>query len=98
MTNRLNNCEQANVDKIIVTANEQVKDIELLKKMDVYDLLNDKEKEVAFYRVKYPDASLLELSQIISMETGNKITKSGVYHRLNKIKDLAFKLKKKSEN
>ena len=74
------------------------KDIELLKKMDVYDLLNDKEKEVAFYRVKYPDASLLELSQIISMETGNKITKSGVYHRLNKIKDLAFKLKKKSEN
>ena len=58
----------------------------------------DKEKEVAFYRVKYPDASLLELSQIISMETGNKITKSGVYHRLNKIKDLAFKLKKKSEN
>ena len=97
MTNRLNNCEQANVDKIIVTANEQVKDIELLKKMDVYDLLNDKEKEVAFYRVKYPDASLLELSQIISMETGNKITKSGVYHRLNKIKDLALKVKKKSE-
>ena len=98
MTNRLNNCEQANVDKIIETANEQVKDIELLKKMDVYDLLNDKEKEVAFYRVKYPDASLLELSQIISMETGNKITKSGVYHRLNKIKDFAVKLKKKSEN
>ena len=98
MTNRLNNCEQANVDKIIETANEQVKDIELLKKMDVYDLLNDKEKEVASYRIKYPDASLLELSQIISMETGNNITKSGVYHRLNKIRSLALKMKKKSEN
>lgn len=98
MTNRLNNCEQANVDKIIVTANEQVKDIELLKKMDVYDLLNDKEKEVAFYRVKYPDASLLELSQIISMETGNKITKSGVYHRLNKIRQLALKMKEKNKS
>ena len=97
MTNRLNNCEQANVDKIIETANEQVKDIELLKKMDVYDLLNDKEKEVSFYRVKYPDASLLELSQIISMETGNKITKSGVYHRLNKIRNLALKMKERSE-
>ena len=98
MTNRLNNCEQANVDKIIITSNEQVKEIEFLKKMDVYDLLNDKEKEVSEYRLKYPDASLTELSQIISMETGNKITKSGVYHRLNKIRQLAVKMKKKSEN
>ena len=99
MTNRLNNCEQANVDKIIETALEQVKDIELLKEADIYDLLNDKEKEVSEYRVKYPEASLLELSQIISMETGNKITKSGVYHRLNKIRQLAVKVRdKKSEN
>ncbi len=98
MTNRLNNCEQANVDKIIETANDQVKDIEFLKKMDVYDLLSDKEKEVSFYRVKYPEASLVELSEIISVETGNKITKSGVYHRLNKIRQLALKIKEKSEN
>ena len=86
------------LDKIIETANEQVKDIELLKRMDVYDLLNDKEKEVSEYRVKYPDASLLELSQIISMETGNKITKSGVYHRLNKIRQLALKMKEKNKS
>ncbi len=98
MTNRLNNCEQANVDKIIETANEQVKDIELLKEMDVYDLLNDKEKEVSYYRLKYPEASLVELSQIISMETGNKITKSGVYHRLNKIRQLAVKMREKSKS
>lgn len=98
MTNRLNNCEQANVDKIIETANDQVKDIEFLKQMDVYDLLSDKEKEVSFYRVKYPEASLVELSEIISVETGNKITKSGVYHRLNKIRQLALKMKEKSEN
>ena len=31
MTNRLNNCEQANVDKIIATADKQVKDIEVIK-------------------------------------------------------------------
>ena len=98
MTNRLNNCEQANVDKIIETANEQVKDIELLKEMDVYDLLNDKEKEVSYYRLKYPEASLVELSQIISMETGNKITKSGVYHRLNKIRQLSIKMREKSKS
>lgn len=31
MTNRLNNCEQANVDKMIETATKQVQDIELLE-------------------------------------------------------------------
>jgi len=30
MTNRLNNCEQANVERTIATANEQVKDIETI--------------------------------------------------------------------
>lgn len=95
MTNRLNNCEQANVDKIIETSNNQIKDIKLIKEKDVYDLLDDKEKTVCEYRVKYPDASLLELSEIISLETGNKITKSGLYHRFNKIKKIAEKLKEK---
>ena len=31
MTNRLNNCEQANIDKIIETANKQIEDINYLK-------------------------------------------------------------------
>lgn len=93
MTNRLNNCEQANVEKTINAANEQIKDIELLKEKDVYDLLDDKVKEVALYRTKYPDVSLTELSEIISIETGNKITKSGVNHRINKIKELANRIK-----
>ena len=29
MTNRLNNCEQANMDKVFMTANKQINDIEL---------------------------------------------------------------------
>ena len=41
---------------------------------------------------------VIELSEIISVETGNKITKSGVYYRLNKIRQLALKMKEKSEN
>lgn len=98
MTNRLNNCEQANVDRIIETANAQVKDIEFLKKVGVYDLLGLKEQEAAIYRLKYPDASLLELSEIISIETGNKITKSGLYHRFNKIKKMADKIRNKENN
>ena len=94
MTNRLNNCEQANVDKIIETANKQIKDIEIINKVGL-DLLDEKEQIVALYRLKYKDVSLLELSEIISIETGKKITKSGIYHRLKKISNLADKLKEK---
>lgn len=92
MTNRLNNCEQANVDKIISASNEIVKYIQVLRDNDVLDLLDEKEKIVIEYREKYPDSSLQELSEIISLETGNKITKSGLHHRFNKIKQLALKL------
>lgn len=93
MTNRLNNCEQANVDKIIETAIQQIKDIEKIESIGALDLLDEKTKEAAIYRKKYPESSLLELSKIITLETGNSITKSGLYHRFNKIKQMANKIK-----
>jgi len=96
MANRLNNCEQANTDKIIETANEHLKYINILKDKLGVDLLDEKTKEALLYREKYPEASLSELSQIISLETGNKITKSGLNHRFRKIKDLANKIEKSS--
>lgn len=93
MTNRLNNCEQANIDKMILTANNQVEDIELIEKEASLDLLPDKVREVAIYRKKYPEVSLLELSEIITIETGKEITKSGIYHRMKKINELANKIR-----
>ena len=95
LNNRINNCEQANVEKSLASSNKQIKDIEFIKAKDAYDLLDEKVRVVAEYRVKYPDSSLIELSEIISVETGNKITKSCVNHRLRKIKELADKLKEK---
>lgn len=92
MTNRLNNCEQANMDRVIKTALEQVKQIETIISKGGLELLDEKEQLVANYRMKYKDVSLEELSEIISFETNNKITKSGLYHRFKKIKDLANKL------
>lgn len=93
MTNRLNNCEQANVDKIIETAHSQVKDIELIESVEGLDLLDEKTKLVAIYRLKYREASLSELSEIISLETSFSITKSGLHHKFKKIKDLANKIR-----
>lgn len=93
-TNRLNNCEQANTDKIIGAAATQLKNIEILEENLAVELLDDKTKEALEYRKKYPEASLKELSEIISLETNNKITKSGLNHRFRKINELATKLNK----
>ena len=94
MTNRLNNCEQANVDKIIQTAFNQVKDINKIKnEFGNLDILDDKTRVIAEYRLKYPEASLQELSEIIGVETESKLSKSGVYHRMKKITEIAERIK-----
>lgn len=95
MTNRLNNCEQANMDKIFETANEQLKQIELIEKNDGIVLLDEKTKTALEYRKKYPEVSLKELAEIISLETGHPLTKSGLNHRMRKIKELAKHFEKR---
>ena len=93
MTNRLNNCEQANVDRAIETALNQVKDISFIIENGNLDVLSEKEKIAADYRLKYPEASLLELAEIISMETESKTSKSSLYYRFKKIGEVADRLK-----
>lgn len=94
MTNRLNNCEQANVNKIIATATKQVDDINLIIEKSSLDLLDDKTKEACIYRLKYQESSLLELSEIMTLETGENVTKSGLNHRFRRVRDLADKIRK----
>lgn len=93
-TNRLNNCEQANMDKVFETANEQLRQIEIIEENDGVMLLDDRTKQTLEYRKKYPEASLKELAEIISLETGKTITKSGLNHRMRKIKDLSNRFEK----
>ena len=46
--------------------------------------------------MKYPESSLEELSNIISLETGKNITKSGLNHRFRDIKNKVIALKENS--
>lgn len=96
--NRLNNCEQANMDKVVATATAQLDDIAIIEDNLGISLLDDKTQQALEYRKKYPEASLKELSEIISLETGNSITKSGLNHRFRKIKELATRFKKLEKN
>lgn len=96
-TNRLNNMEQANMDKIIQTATIQLEEIETIERLGSIELLDEKARVALEYRKKYPEVSLKELAEIISVETGKTITKSGLNHRLRKIKELAERLRKMEE-
>lgn len=93
MTNRLNNCEQANVNKIIATALRQVDDINLILEKSTLDILDEKTKEACIYRLKYQESSLLELSEIMTHETGEVVTKSGLNHRFRRVKEVAEKIR-----
>ena len=83
--NRSVNCETANLTKTIEAAVKQQEAINKLKKEDRFNELKPKLKEIADLRLKYPEASLDELA----LRCSYKISKSGVYHRLNKIVKLA---------
>ena len=94
MTNRLNNCEQANVDKIIATSEKQIKEIDFLIEKLGLDLIDEKLKVVMEYRKKYKEVSLDELAKIISIETEKNLTKSGLNHRFRKIHEMVENIKK----
>lgn len=97
MTNRLNNMEQANIEKTIMTCNEQINDINLILDKLGMEFLDEKTQEAVKYRLKYPECSLQELSDIMSYEIDKPITKSGLNHRFRKIREMANKLRENGD-
>lgn len=83
--NRLVNCETANLNKTVNAAVVQINAIKYLKKIKKFEELPDNLKEIAELRLKNPDASLIELGQMLDKPLG----KSGVNHRLKKICEIA---------
>lgn len=98
MVNRLNNCEQANLEKSLKTADNQLMRIKYMDEKDLLSLLDDKTKQVAEYRLKYPEESFQTLADIISSETGKKVTKSYINHHFRKISEVYEKIINDSKN
>ncbi len=83
--NRKVNCETANLNKTINAAVRQIEAIKKIKETGKLKNLSDNLKEIANLRLKNPDASLVELGQMLKEPIG----KSGVNHRLNQLIELA---------
>ncbi|MEG0981708.1 MAG: DNA-binding protein WhiA, partial [Erysipelotrichaceae bacterium] len=86
---RLDNCELANEMKSLAAGKKQVEDIEYIENYLGIDHLPEKLKDIAILRKENPESSLNELCEIYFEETKEVISKSGMKHRLSKIKELA---------
>ena len=86
--NRLVNCETANLDKTVLSAAKQLHDIDVIERKIGLQHISQRLALIAEVRKNLPYASLQELAE----EVDFKITKSGIYHRLKKISQIAENL------
>ena len=83
--------------KTFRTGQMQLENINYLKNYDLYGLLDENTRIVADARVKYPEVSMQELADIVTLENGYKIGKSGINHHFIKINNLVKRHKERSE-
>lgn len=89
--NRKVNCETANIQKTVNAAVEQMEDILYIKAHIGFENLPEGLREIALARLEKPEATLKELGASLTPPVG----KSGVNHRLRKLKVIADKDREK---
>lgn len=91
---RLDNCELANEMKTISAGKKQLEDIQWIETYRSLDTLPEKLIQAATLRKQFPEASLNELCEAFHERYGETISKSGMKHRLAKLKEIAAQYKK----
>ena len=91
--NRKVNCETANINKTVSAALEQMNDILYIRDKIGFDRLPEGLEEIAVARLEQPEATLKELGDSLTPPVG----KSGVNHRLRKLKEMARALRDNDE-
>lgn len=87
--NRLRNCDEANINKVVQAAMRQTEDIQWIIRCGQLDELSPELKELAQLRLENPELSLKELGEMLSEPIG----RSGVNHRFQKIAAIAEELR-----
>ena len=92
--NRLVNCENANINKVVNAATRQIEEIQYIEDTVGLDALPDKLSDIAKIRLENPEISLKELGEMLP---SGPISKSGVNHRLRKISEFSQKLREEGK-
>ena len=88
--NRVNNCDMANIDKVISASERQCRDIRTIVAHDGMKELTEELRELAELRLENPHLSLSELSELLSKPIG----RSGVNHRFQRLAGIAAAYRK----
>lgn len=88
-TNRITNCDNANIERTLKASRRQVADIEYIERTIGLDSLSDDLRNIAELRLENPEISLKELGGMLDKPLG----RSGANHRLKKLTELAEKLR-----
>ena len=91
--NRLVNCDTANLKKTANAAAKQVEDIQLIEEKFGLENLPEKLTVLARFRLTHPELSLKEVAAQVPY---GPISKSGVNHRFQKIREIAKQLKEEN--
>lgn len=83
--NRQNNCMEANINKTVNASIKQINAIKIIEQTIGLDSLDYNLQEICLLRLANPEESLEQLLKLLN----NKISKSGLNHRLNKIIKIA---------
>lgn len=85
--NRIQNCDQANIDKTILASEKQIADIKAATAQNGMERLPKKLREIAQLRLDNPEASMTELGAMLNPP----LKKAGVNNRFARIAELAKK-------
>lgn len=89
--NRLVNCDEANLNKTVIAAMNQLESIKTISLNMGLKNLPDSLRQVAELRIQYPEATIKELGEMFDPP----LSKSGVNHRLRKLSKIARQMSKK---
>lgn len=89
--NRINNFENANLEKTIDTALMQIEDIMLIKRNRKFQRMPQPLKEIAILRLENRNDTYTELGEKLIPP----LSRAGVSHRFKKIKEIADELREK---
>ncbi len=91
-TNRITNCDTANLSKTAAANAQTMKAIRTLEALDAFDALPEQLQIAAQKRMQYPDLALAQLAETFDPP----LSKSGLSHRMKKIEALATQLSQRS--
>lgn len=88
--NRTVNCEAANIEKTVAASRRQQEDIAYIEQNGGIGQLPDELKAIAVLRKENVELTLSEIGKMLTPA----ISRSGVYHRMKRIEELADRLRK----